>query len=194
LAVFLQGCPHNCPGCHNPQTHDPNGGYSVTFGEILEEIKRNPLLDGVTFTGGEPFLQAGKLAALAACIKALGLSIMAYTGYTWEELLESPERSSLLPCLDTLADGRFDLSKKSLELAFTGSTNQRLIDVRKSLASGQVALADGLSRFQPSMLRALRHMRQRAPLHGRGALFCETREFCEPQNGFGICPSKRRML
>jgi anaerobic ribonucleoside-triphosphate reductase activating protein len=94
----------------------------------------------VTFTGGEPFLQAGKLTALATSIKSLGLSIMAYTGYTWEELLESPECSALLPCLDTLADGRFDITKKSLELAFTGSTNQRLIDVRKSLESGQVAL------------------------------------------------------
>jgi anaerobic ribonucleoside-triphosphate reductase activating protein len=140
LAVFLQGCPHNCLGCHNPETHDPNGGYSVTFGEILDEIEKNPLLDGVTFTGGEPFLQARKLAALAGKIKSLGLSIMAYTGYTWEELLESPERSALLPCLDTLADGRFEISKKSLELAFTGSTNQRLIDVKKSLASGRVAL------------------------------------------------------
>ena len=84
--IFVQGCPHHCPGCHNPDTHSFSGGSITDTGELLEKIKQNPLLDGVTFSGGEPFCQAAVLAELGKQIKQLGLNIVTYTGYTFEEL------------------------------------------------------------------------------------------------------------
>ena len=139
-AIFAQGCPHRCEGCHNPQTHDFGAGELVDTGELLAEIKRNPLLSGVTFTGGEPFCQAAALAELGEGIKALGLELAAYTGFTWEELLaeNDPGRMRLLSLLDVLIDGRFVLAERSLELKFKGSRNQRTIDVQKSLRAGEV--------------------------------------------------------
>ncbi|MDR2899822.1 MAG: radical SAM protein, partial [Clostridiales bacterium] len=92
LTVFAQGCKHGCYGCHNPQTHDLNGGYFIDTGEIVDKIRKNPLLDGVTFSGGEPFLQVKEFTQLAQSIRQTGLklNIMAYTGYTWEELILNP--------------------------------------------------------------------------------------------------------
>ena len=81
-AVFTQGCFHNCAGCHNPHTHDPQGGTTADTADIIAAITRDPLLAGVTFSGGEPFLQPRPLAAIAAAVKPL--HIMTYTGYTFE--------------------------------------------------------------------------------------------------------------
>lgn len=137
FSVFTQGCPHNCKGCHNPESHDPNGGYLVSTEMILEQIKANPLLDGVTLTGGEPFFQAKELVELAKACKEMGLNVMAYSGYTFEQLMEMDDAKELLKYCDTLVDGPFILSERSLELDFRGSKNQRIIDVQKSLKEGK---------------------------------------------------------
>ncbi|MDD6483699.1 MAG: anaerobic ribonucleoside-triphosphate reductase activating protein [Clostridiales bacterium] len=142
FTVFSQGCPHNCPGCHNPQSHDPKGGYLISETEILDKIKANPLLDGVTFSGGEPFLQAKAFSELAKKIHALGLDIITYTGYTYEEILSNAEFMPLLLQSDIIVDGRFEIDKKSIDLRFKGSSNQRVIDVKKSLANGRAVLSE----------------------------------------------------
>lgn len=144
--LFVQGCPHHCEGCHNPQTHDFNGGKLDDTDKILSSVLENPLLDGVTFSGGEPFCQAKPLAFLAAKIKQNGLNVIAYSGYTVEYLLENADETNgymdLLLQLDYLIDGPFVMSLKSYEAKFRGSTNQRIIDVPKTLASGKSVIAD----------------------------------------------------
>jgi anaerobic ribonucleoside-triphosphate reductase activating protein len=131
LAVYTQGCPHCCPGCHNPQTHDPAAGTDLSPDEILARL--NPLLSGVTISGGEPLLQAAELLPLARRVKELGRNLWLYTGYTWEEILQNPEWLALVSLCDTVVDGRFEQEKRSLELRFRGSSNQRIIDVARSL-------------------------------------------------------------
>jgi anaerobic ribonucleoside-triphosphate reductase activating protein len=146
LTVFTQGCKHRCPGCHNPQTHDFAGGEQVEADTILRQIKRNPLLDGITLSGGEPFEQAEACSELARAVHALKLNVMIYSGYTFEELLagmpERPGWKALLEETDILVDGRFELARKSLMLKFRGSENQRILDVKKSLKEGKAVLAN----------------------------------------------------
>ncbi len=145
FTVFVQGCPHACEGCHNPQTWDFEAGRDATLDEIVERIRHNPLLDGVTFSGGEPFCQAKPLAELGKRIKDMGLGLITYTGYVYEYLLSHANEENgymeLLKVTDILIDGPFVLSKKSLELDFRGSSNQRIIDVRQSLAQGNTVEA-----------------------------------------------------
>lgn len=144
LTVFTQGCHHNCPGCQNPQTHDFNGGHDIALSEILEMIDENPLLDGVTFSGGDPMDQAAELVPLAREIKERGLNLVIFTGYTYEFLQqhweEKPDFLELLSFADMLVDGPFIMAKKSMDVKFRGSYNQRLIDVQKSLTEGHVVL------------------------------------------------------
>lgn len=144
FVVFTQGCPHHCKGCHNPQTHDPQGGYERTIGEILTVVENTKLIRGVTFSGGEPFLQSGALAALAREIKKMGLDLVAYSGFYFEELLalglQRLEVKQLLQQLDLLIDGPYRAEERDLRLAFRGSRNQRLIDVQRSLRSGRIIL------------------------------------------------------
>lgn len=141
FTLFVQGCPHNCKGCHNPQTHDFNGGSDMTLGEIFDKITANPLLDGVTFSGGEPFCHAQKLAVLGKEIRDAGLNIVTYTGYTFEYLLNNSDEKNgfrqLLEVTDYLVDGPFILSERNLMLRFKGSENQRILDVKRSLAEGK---------------------------------------------------------
>ena len=140
--IFTQGCPHHCPGCHNPQSHDFEGGRVVDTETILRQVRENPLLDGITLSGGEPFCQPEACRALAEAAHGLGMSVWCYTGYTWEKLMQEadPARLALLEAVDVLVDGPFILAQKSLELKFCGSRNQRLIDVRKTRQAGQVTL------------------------------------------------------
>lgn len=144
--IFVQGCRHNCEGCHNPETHSFEGGSLTDTDTLLKEIKKNPLLDGITFSGGEPFEQAPVLGDLAAKVKKLGLNVITYTGYTFEFLNENKNKSDgwkkLLEETDILVDGRFELAKKSLMLKFRGSSNQRLIDVKRSIKSTEIIQAD----------------------------------------------------
>ena len=136
MTIFTQGCHHNCPGCQNPQTHDFNGGHFIDIDEILEMIEENPLLDGITFSGGDPMD--------AREIKERGLNLVIFTGYTYERLMdlahERPDMFELLTFADILIDGPFIMAKKSLEIKFRGSTNQRIIDVQQSLVEGHVVL------------------------------------------------------
>ena len=135
--VFAQGCVHNCKGCHNPATHALDGGHLVEVDDIVSAIKKNPLLKGVTFSGGEPFLQAEAFTELAQKCHELGLDVICYTGYTFEKLVSSfevhPEWEALLKNIDTLIDGPFVEEKKSLMLLFRGSSNQRMLDMVSSL-------------------------------------------------------------
>lgn len=137
FALFTQGCPHHCEGCHNPHTHSYDGG-TVTDTEILyKTIIENPLVKAVTFSGGEPMEQPEPLSLLAQQLKEKGYHIMIYTGYTFEWLLKragtDKDIASLLKNTDILVDGKFDINQKSYELSFKGSKNQRILDVQKSL-------------------------------------------------------------
>lgn len=149
LTIFTQGCLHHCPGCHNPQTHDPEGGSWADTEDILAAAAENPLLDGITLSGGDPFLQPVPCLALAEGAHKIGLNVWTYTGYTWEALLEEndAEKLALLKETDVLVDGPFLLAERSLELQFCGSRNQRLIDVKKSLAADKVVLWEEPSYF-----------------------------------------------
>lgn len=159
LVVFTQGCPHACPGCHNPHTHSYRDGSRVTLDSIVEEIRRNPLLAGVTISGGEPFDQAEACAELALRIKALGKkTVLTYTGYTYEHIMEKSHVrkgwKELLAASDFLMDGRFIEERRSYHLLFRGSDNQRYIDVQKSLAAGRVSCVPEpgyTSSMQPAM-------------------------------------------
>lgn len=144
LTVFVQGCPHHCPGCHNPQTWPFAGGYISTPEEVLAQIEANPLLGGVTFSGGEPFCQAAALLPLAEAIKNRGLELAVYTGYTFEELLNLPDPAvkQLLALTDTLIDGPYLEAERNLELNFRGSANQRILKARESLAAGRPLAED----------------------------------------------------
>ncbi len=139
FVVFTQGCPHHCEGCHNPQSHDFDGGYDCDINKIMTEIKKDPILSGVTFSGGEPFCQPEPLVELGKMIKAEGLSLIIYTGYLFEDLLSSPDKNvlELIKLADYIIDGRFELDKRDLSLRFRGSSNQRIIDVQKSLSEGK---------------------------------------------------------
>jgi anaerobic ribonucleoside-triphosphate reductase activating protein len=138
FTVFTQGCPHRCVGCHNPETHDPNGGADVAVDEVINKMLSNPLTDGVTLSGGEPFFQPADCVKIAEAAKNADLNIWTYTGWTFEELLGSPDPDiqKLLSLTDVLVDGRFVLRERSLNLKWRGSKNQRLLDIRRSLAEG----------------------------------------------------------
>lgn len=133
-AIFCQGCPHHCPGCHNPETWEFGVGSDMTIEDIVAYIKRNPLCRGVTFSGGEPFAQAGAFTRLAEVLHDEGYEIASYSGYTFEELLDgTPVQQELLRNIDVLIDGRFILAEKSLTLNFRGSRNQRVLNMKESL-------------------------------------------------------------
>ena len=134
LTVFAQGCAHNCPGCHNPETHDFKGGdeYSVQqlFDTIMWELKENPLLTGVTFSGGDPMYQAGEFGDLAKMLIKHRINIWLYTGFTFEEIMErgTSEMIRLFAIVDMIVDGPFIKEQRNLDIPFRGSMNQRLID------------------------------------------------------------------
>ncbi|QEH68876.1 anaerobic ribonucleoside-triphosphate reductase activating protein [Cellulosilyticum sp. ST5] len=126
--LFLSGCPHACPGCHNPEMQAFHYGDSVEASDILQRILKNkPLIDGITFSGGEPFEQTEALIDLAASIKSTGLTLWCYTGYTYEQLITNPSRRKLLNFIDVLIDGPFILAEKDEHLLYRGSRNQRIL-------------------------------------------------------------------
>ena len=136
FAIFMQGCRRNCEGCQNPETHALDGGKILDTTEIIVAIKKNPLLDGITLTGGEPFLQINAANELARAAKNLGLNVWCYTGFTFEEIKNSP----LLENIDVLVDGEFILKLRDLDLQFRGSRNQRIIDVKKTFEQKKIVL------------------------------------------------------
>lgn len=143
LAIFTQGCPHHCEGCQNPHTWDYNAG-TVMDTDDFDKLMANPLLAGITLSGGEPFLQQDACIRLAEMAHGRGLNVWCYSGYNFEALRLATNYSGerLIEHVDILVDGRFELSKKSLNLLFRGSTNQRIIDVKKSLSGKEVVLYD----------------------------------------------------
>lgn len=137
--IFCQGCPHHCPGCHNPETWDFSGGTPMDEENIAAGIMKNPLVRGVTFSGGEPFAQAAGFAHLASLLKEKGYEIASYSGYTFEALLNgTKEQKELLSKLDVLIDGPYMEAKRSLSIPYRGSTNQRIINVQESLKTATV--------------------------------------------------------
>ncbi len=142
--VFTQGCPHHCPGCHNPQTHPFEGGTAMEISEIFEDFQKNPILKGITLSGGEPFCQPEPLAELARLVHGIGKDVTVFTGYTYEQLLEQedPAVKALLEETDVLIDGPFLEAEKNLELVFRGSENQRVINMKKTRESGTVVLEE----------------------------------------------------
>ncbi len=135
FVVFTQGCLHNCKGCHNLSTHDPAGGKEVAVPDIVKKMASNPLTDGLTLSGGEPFLQVADCAVLAQQAHQLGLDVWCYSGYTFEELVADSRFLQLLEHIDILIDGPFEQDLKSLNLKWRGSTNQRVLDIKTSLAA-----------------------------------------------------------
>lgn len=141
--VFTQGCPHKCEGCHNPETHDYHGGTLVKIEEIANDIDKDPLLKGITISGGEPFLQAGQVSVLLEKINPK-LTVMVYTGFTYEYLIkqanEENQYKRLLEKTDVLIDGKFEKELKDENLMFRGSSNQRAIDVKQSLKENRICI------------------------------------------------------
>lgn len=141
--VFTQGCPHKCEGCHNPETHDFNGGMIVKIDDIVEDIKKNPLLKGVTISGGDPFIQSDKVSKLLDKLDKK-LTVIVYTGFEYEYLLKNSNEKNiyleLLKRTDILIDGKFINSLKDENLTYRGSSNQRAIDVKQSLKENRVCL------------------------------------------------------
>lgn len=165
-AVFVQGCSHHCPGCHNPESQPAEGGTETTLAALLADIRANGLVHDVTLSGGEPFEQPKACAALAAELKREGYGIWCYTGYLYDDLAGRAEAArtqqaqreeagltgnaltegiaddlavgDLLDSIDVLVDGPFVEARKSLELKWCGSSNQRLIDVPATRRAGSV--------------------------------------------------------
>lgn len=133
FTVFTQGCLHACPGCHNPQTHEFGQGYEITHQELIREFQENaednPLLDGVTISGGEPLMQACELLPFVEAVRRAGMNIWLYSGYTIEEIAGRNDKDeiALIERVDTLVDGKFDLARRTLDERFIGSKNQRII-------------------------------------------------------------------
>lgn len=135
--IWTQGCPHHCKGCHNPITHDFDGGELVDVEDVLGRIDELEYQDGLTFSGGDPMCQPEACIQIAMYAKKKGLNIWCYTGYTFEQLLTlkktNPFILEFLKNIDVLVDGKFILEERSLDTPFRGSKNQRIIDVQKSL-------------------------------------------------------------
>lgn len=141
--VFTQGCPHNCPGCHNQRSIPFDGGELIEVDEVINQILEADL-KRVTFSGGEPFVQAEQLYLIAKRLKKEGYNLWSYSGYTFEALLRhrDPFVQKYLSQLDILIDGRFLINKKNLAALFRGSTNQRIIDVQASIQKGEAIIAE----------------------------------------------------
>lgn len=142
--VFTQGCPHNCAGCHNPDTHDFKGGKLVSIDKLVEDINKNPLLKGITISGGEPFMQPKQVYNLISKIDKSKHTVMLYSGFKYEDLLEKAKSNEyylkILQNTDVLIDGKFVEALKSENVMFRGSTNQRAIECKKSILAGSLVL------------------------------------------------------
>lgn len=132
-SVYLAGCSHHCPGCHNPQSWDAMGGNEMSVDDIMRVIDANEA--PVTLSGGDP-LQHPSVLELARRIKEQGYNLWCYTGYTWEEIVCSPTLLEVAALCDVVVEGPFILSQRDTTLHFRGSRNQRIIDVRRSLGTG----------------------------------------------------------
>lgn len=141
---FSQGCSHHCEGCFNQHTWEFAGGRMFDMDELVQKVRDEPFLDGVTFSGGDPFQQADKFAYLAKKLHEANINIWAYTGYTFEELMKlaqtNPHIKQMINNVDVIVDGRFMKDKMSENLKYCGSSNQRVIDVKSSLNENKIIL------------------------------------------------------
>jgi len=148
FVVFTQGCMLKCEGCHNPDTWDPGNGTEVPVSDIITDMLSNPLTDGLTLSGGEPFEQAADCARLAAVAVENGLSVWVFSGKTYEELnresKSKPDIRKLMSLTNVLVDGRFIASERTLSQKWCGSKNQRLIDIQKSIVAGKGELLNDI--------------------------------------------------
>lgn len=140
--LWTQGCPHHCQGCHNPTTHDFNGGALIEVEKVIEALKEIKNQDGLTLSGGDPVCQSEACTQIAKAAHEMGLNVWCYTGFTYETMLQNPKHKELLKEIDVLVDGKFILEEKSYDLYFKGSRNQRIIDVKKSLTEERVVLVE----------------------------------------------------
>ena len=145
--LWTQGCPHNCKGCHNPKTHSFKEGYLTDTMELIEELNKNiKYQDGLTLSGGDPFMQPKAVNEIAKYVKSIDKNVWAYTGFEFEQLLEMSEKNNsikeLLNNIDVLIDGKFKIEELSLDLYYRGSRNQRVINVKESLKQNQVILIE----------------------------------------------------
>lgn len=142
FTLFVQGCPHHCEGCHNPSTWEFGKGKKVGYKTIFNMMLENPLLEGITLSGGEPFMQAEDLYLLAKLVHSNDMNVWCYTGFTYEYLLEhgTTAQKQLLDEIDVLVDGRFELEKRDISLMFRGSSNQRVINLEETRKHGELLL------------------------------------------------------
>lgn len=146
FVIFCQGCPHGCKACHNPDTHAFKDNKLMKVDELFESIMKPRMGKGVTFSGGEPFCQAASFAKLGEKLKAAGIDILIFTGYEYEELIKLSEKNTsimkLIKMADYIIDGRYEEELRDLSLKFRGSSNQRIIDVKKTLEANKVIEAE----------------------------------------------------
>ncbi len=144
--IWTQGCSHNCKGCHNPETHDFNGGALIDIEDIKKELMNLKFQDGITLSGGDPFMQPDACLEIAKFAKKIGLNVWTYTGFTFDQLKTlgrtKPVIIELLKNIDVLIDGKFVLEEKTYEAPYRGSKNQRIIDVQQSLIKNEIVIVD----------------------------------------------------
>jgi len=143
IVIFAQGCPHRCPRCHNPETWDGNGGKEFSVRQVIRSLKQHGKKKrGVTFSGGEPFLQAAEFVQVAQAVRQMEWDIVTYTGFTYEELIADADgdTQALLSATDLLIDGKYVHNLRNIELQFRGSSNQRIIDVAETQKKGRIVL------------------------------------------------------
>ncbi len=146
FVIFCQGCPHGCKACHNPDTHAFKENKLIGVDELFESIMKPRLGKGVTFSGGEPFCQAAPFAKLGEKLKAEGIDILIFTGYEYEELIKMAKYNEsimrLIKTADYIVDGKYKEELRDLSLKFRGSSNQRIIDVKKTLEACKIVEAE----------------------------------------------------
>ena len=196
-AIFAQGCPRRCEGCHNPESWAFGTGTDMTVQDLFWRVKKNPLVRGVTFSGGEPFSQAEPFTELAKLLKANGYEVASYTGYTFEELLENgtPAQKQLLAALDILVDGEFVLAQRNLDLRFRGSENQRILDVPKAEPYGVRRRAGWENGSHNACTASPRHNRNPSRAHLMRARLCLSKKgnfVCEVRKIALLCAGKER--
>lgn len=135
--IFFAGCPHHCKGCHNPESWKMSNGKEMTVEEVLQECLSNPLTD-ITFSGGDPFLQAKEIIPLAKALKDAGKNIWCWTGWLYEDLLQNKHQKELLQYIDTLIDGKFILEQRDTNLKYRGSPNQRVLQLQNGKIIGRL--------------------------------------------------------
>ena len=142
--VWCQGCIHNCPGCHNPETHSFDTGVLKEVDEVCQEIATLEFQDGITLSGGDPLCQIDACLEIAKFCQSIGLNVWCYTGYKIEDLLKRSKKEKnikeFLENIDVLVDSPFILELKSYNVPFRGSSNQRLIDSKKSISLNKIVL------------------------------------------------------